>query len=109
MPIIPKDIGCEILHQKLSLNFLDQGKGKGKETSNTTDLEHLHLDGSDEEIGTQTLYEKKVMEIFATPHNSKLAWLTARLQKKKGPSMLMIRYSVAVGLRRYFSEITLRR
>ena len=75
--IIPKDIGREILQQKLSLNFLDQGKGKGKETSNTTDLEHVHLDGSDEEMGTQTLYEKKVMEIFTTPHESKLAWLTA--------------------------------
>lgn len=45
MPIIPKDIGHKILQQKLSLNFLDQEKGKQKETSNTTDLEHLHLDG----------------------------------------------------------------
>ena len=45
MPIIPKDIGHKILQQKLSLNFLDQEKRKQKETSNTTDLEHLHLDG----------------------------------------------------------------
>ena len=46
MPTILKYIGREDLQQKLSLNFFNQEKGKRKETSSTTDLEHLH-DGSD--------------------------------------------------------------
>ena len=63
MPRILRDIGQEDLYLKVSLNFLDQEKDKRKETSNITDCEHLHI---------ETLYEKKTMDIFATPHKNKL-------------------------------------
>ena len=74
MPKILKDIGHEYWQQKVSLNFLDQEKDEGKETSNISDWESLHSDGSNTEMVTQTWYEKKMMEIFATPQENKLGW-----------------------------------
>ena len=79
----------------MSLKFLDQGKGKGKETANIADWEHLHFDGSNEEMVTETFYEMTTRDIFATPHKSKLEWFNAsnhyrRLQQEKGPSMVII-------------------
>ena len=65
------------MQQEVSLKFLDQGKGKGKETANITDPEHLCFDGSNEDMVTETLYEMTTREIFATPHKSKLGWFNA--------------------------------
>ena len=77
MPRILKDIDPKDLQQKVPLNFLNQEKNEGKENSNTTDWEQLHLDEFDEEMVTQTWCEKKTMDIFPTPQESKLGWFNA--------------------------------
>ena len=94
--------------------LLGPGKRCGKETSNITDWESLHSDWSNAEVVTQTWYEKKMMEIFATPQESKLKWFNTSnhyrsLQKKRDPSMVIMVYPLVAGLKRYFSVIILRR
>ena len=57
---------------------------------------------------TQALYEKKTMNIFATPHKSKLGWFNESndyriLQQNKDASMVIIGHSVSAGLWRYLN------